>query len=321
MRLNVLFVSVIVIGFLVAGCARIAVMAAPKKFMSRERTAEAIEADEFFWTHFHKGHYNHIEDILIKLKAAYLNNPNDALTAAHLGFVHFWRLAERARQPNIKPTITDDAVLARWYFEEAHNLNPKDARYTGFLADTMLTLGSIAKDEKITREGYFLGLDAINQWPEFNLFTLGYEMSTKPVADERFKEGLKWQWQTLDLCSKTKINRSHPDYSLHMKNEEDDVHIRKRSVCWNSWIAPHNFEGFFLNMGDMLLKNGEIETAVAIYNNAKLSTTFEQWPYRHILEQRLVFARSAKIGVKEDYAPKPMMIESSFSCMACHQAE
>jgi len=31
----------------------------------------------------------------------------------------------------------------------------------------------------------------------------------------------------------------------------------KKRVCWNSWIAPHNFEGFFLNMGDMLVKSGD----------------------------------------------------------------
>ncbi len=305
----------------VASCARIAIMTAPKKIMSQERTAEAIDADEFFWTHFHLGHYHRIDDILLKLKAAYLKDPNDWLTASHLGFVHFWQLAERARRPNIQPSIIDDAVLARWYFEEAHNLNPKDPRIKGFLADAMLTLGFIGKDEKKNREGYFLGLDAIEQWPEFNLFTMGYIMSTKPSDHPQFKEALQWQWQTLDLCAKTKVDRKNPDYSPYMKNEEDDRLVRKRSACWNSWIAPHNFEGFFLNMGDMLMKAGEIDTAVAIYNNARLSSTFEQWPYRNFLEQRLVVARVARERIPEIFAPKPMMAESSFSCMACHQAQ
>ncbi len=40
-------------------------------------------------------------------------------------------------------------------------------------------------------------------------------------------------------------------------------------TCWNSWIAPHNWEGFCLNWGDMLAKNGEVEEAQRIYNLAK----------------------------------------------------
>jgi hypothetical protein len=33
----------------------------------------------------------------VKLTAAYLEDPRDAETAAHLGFSHVWRLSERVR--------------------------------------------------------------------------------------------------------------------------------------------------------------------------------------------------------------------------------
>ena len=97
-----------------------------------------------------------------------------------------------------------------------------------------------------------------------------------------------------------------------------------KRACWNSWIAPHNFEGFFLNMGDMLVKAGDWQTAQRIYSNAKLSSTYAQWPYRRALEERIRDARdnvtafnaSADAGGSE---PRRIMIDSVFSCMACHQ--
>jgi hypothetical protein len=40
------------------------------------------------------------------------------------------------------------------------------------------------------REGYFMLLDSIKAWPEFNLFTGGYIMRRLPVDSLRFREGL-----------------------------------------------------------------------------------------------------------------------------------
>jgi hypothetical protein len=38
---------------------------------------------------------------------------------------------------------------------------------------------------------------------------------------------------------------------------------------WNSGIAQHHVEGFFLNMGGMLVKAGDWQVARKIYANAK----------------------------------------------------
>jgi hypothetical protein len=100
-----------------------------------------------------------------------------------------------------------------------------------------------------------------------------------------------------------------------------------KRVCWNSRIAPHNFEGFFLNMGDMLVASGDWQTAQIIYANAKLSATYAQWPYRGVLEQRIVNARAngeafrGPVGRNRQNGTGPrLMIAESFSCMACHQS-
>ncbi len=88
---------------------------------------------------------------------------------------------------------------------------------------------------------------------------------------------------------RSRIERTHPDYSPYMVKETTEG--RKR-VCWNSWIAPHNFEGFFLNMGDMLGKSGDWQTAQKIYSNARLSRTYPVWTYRPVLEDRIARAQA-----------------------------
>jgi len=126
--------------------------------------------------------------------------------------------------------------------------DPADARKLGFLGGAMVAEGTVDQNEKLIRRGYYTLRDAIEAWPEFNLFTAGFVMSRTPSGSSQFREAVEWQWRTLDLCAEARIDRKNPDYSKAMALE---TRQGVKRACWNSWIAPHNFEGFFLNMGDM----------------------------------------------------------------------
>jgi tetratricopeptide (TPR) repeat protein len=291
---------------------------APKKQAAKSRSEAAIKADELFWQTFHNGEYEKIQRALNALTAAYLQTPGDAKTAAHIGFLHNWRVAERNRLDSVPATITDDIILSRRYFQEAVRLDPKDARYLGFLADSILLEGHLHKDEQLTREGYSLLLEAIKAWPEFNLFSGGFVMSRLPSDAPWFREGLEWQWRSIDECNGEKIDRANPDISRYMHME---TKAGKKRVCWNSWIAPHNFEGFFLNMGDMLVKSGDWQTAQKIYANAKLSREYASWKYQSVLEERIKQAQDnvALFNAKNETPKAGIMLNSEFACMACHR--
>jgi hypothetical protein len=312
---------VALVGLTLAGCAYVAEETAPRKQAAASRSAATLQADDLFWSTLHAGEYSRIGPALEAQTAAYLATPTDATSAAHVGFLHIWKVSERLRVAPAPATITDDIVLARRYFEEAVELNPGDARYLGFLASTTLAEGNINQDERLTRRGYFMLLDSIEAWPEFNLFTAGYVMSAQPAGSARFKQALQWQWETLDVCVGEKVDRHTGSYAQYMKLETREG---KKRVCWNSTIAPHNFEGFFLNMGDMLVKSGDVETARRIYANAKLSATYAEWSYREVLEERI---RDAAANVSAFNAPvdesgqgdRQIMVASRFACMACHQ--
>jgi tetratricopeptide (TPR) repeat protein len=297
---------------------RLAVWLAPQKQAAQTRSAAALEADELFWQTFHGGDYEKIPQALEALTAAYLETPTDGVTAGHIAWLHNWRSAERVRLETVPATITDDILLARRYFQEAAALNPADARVLGFLGGHLVAEGALQQDEKLTRQGYFTLLDAIDAWPEFNLFTAGYVMSRLPADSPRFQEGLEWQWRNLDECIDGKLDRANPDYAPYMALETKEGPKR---ACWNSWIAPHNLEGFFLNMGDMLVKAGDWQTAQKIYANARLAKEYPTWPYQAVLDERIQQAQAnvALFNAPDETSETRIMINSEFACMACHQ--
>ncbi len=298
------------------GCAFLAVQTAPAKAPAATRTELAGMADALFWDTLHNGRYDGIGRALEVQTAAYLENPNDAVTAARAGWLHVWRLSESARLGSPPATITNDATMARKYFEEAARLAPGEARYAGFLGAVRLSEGTIHHDEKLVRQGYYTLRDAIDAWPEFNLFTAGYMLSRLPADTPRYREALEWQWRTLDLCAGGPVDRANPDYSGVMSRATT---VGEKRACWNSTIAPYNFEGFFMNMGDMLVKAGDPATARKVYATARLSPSYAGWPYRAVLEQRMVDADANVAGFKAGTGTA-MMGQSAYSCMACHQA-
>ena len=79
----------------------------------------STEANDFFWEQFHLGNYDSIPAILERLTTAYLDNPNDLQTVYHLGFTHFWAVAERQNLEKIPNTMLDHAILAQKYLGEA----------------------------------------------------------------------------------------------------------------------------------------------------------------------------------------------------------
>jgi len=296
----------------------VAVLLAPTKKATSTRSESALKADELFWRTFHGGAYDEISRVLALLTAAYLETPSDAVTAAHIAWLHNWRMAERERSSSVPATITDDVMLARRYFEEAARLNPSDARVLAFLAGHTVAEGTLHKDERLVRRGYYMMLDAIDAWPEFSLFTAGYVMSRLPADSPRFKEGLEWQWRNLDVCVQERFDRTNPDYAKYLRLE---TKVGPKRACWNSSIAPHNLEGFFLNMGDMLVKSGDWQSAQKIYANAKRLPDYTTWKFADVLEARIAQAQEnvAAFNGAQGAPDRPIMINSAFACMACHQ--
>jgi hypothetical protein len=297
---------------------------APAKQASATRTPQALQADEMFWRTLHSGDYAHIDAALQSSTAAYLADPGDALTAAHVGWLHIWRLAENGRAERRGPTITDDAILARRYFEEAVALQPDDARFQGFLAAAQLAEGAIHRDPALTRRGEATMAAAVRAWPAFNLFTAGYVASTAPAASPAFRVGLEQQWRNMETCLGTPVDRANPDVARHRGHAAPSTDMQR--ACGNTEAVPHNVEGFYLNFGDMLVKSGDWQTARQVYANAMAVPDYATWPFAAMLQERIAHAQDnvALFNAASAGRGKPgpqVMANSNAACMACHQRQ
>ncbi len=287
------------------------------------RVPLASIADTVFWRTLHAGHYDSIPPAMFLLSAAYLQNPRDPQITAHIGFLHAWSVAEGARIVKVPPTITDHLILARTYFARAAALDPADARVQGFHAVFEMSDADVQRDTAAFAAGLARGRAAISAWPEFNWFTVGYTLSGHESASPLFREGLAMQWQTLDACSHTSVDRANPTAAVALAAEATERDPRRQRACWNSWIAPHNVEGFFLNMGDMLVKSGDWRTAVKVYALAQGMSSYPKWAFREVLETRILQAEQNVIAFRRTDSARgsesSIMLRSRFACVACHQ--
>ncbi len=278
--------------------------------------------NKYFWEQFHKGNLENIDSIIKKLEGQTAKDSFGLIPTAHLGFAHFWALAEWKRIPNVTTKITDHAKLAYDNFSRAYQLNPNDKRILGFLADAKMTYGSISKNSKLQRQGYFKGLKSIRQWPEFNKFTIGVTFAGNNPNSKFFKKALNWQWTTLDDCYTASIDRKNPAIQEFLKKDMTGHNLGKDRACYNSWIAPHNIEGYLLNMGDMIVKTGDFQTARNVYALAKSSPNYETWFFKNILENRIENAERNRIifNDKNQTGIENVSISQSGSmCMSCHK--
>jgi len=301
----------------IAGCSYIATATAPTKVATAPSEQALVQAREF-WDVLHSGQYERIDALLESHTRVVLENPTDPLTLSHTGWLHAWKFTERTRMPP-QARIVEHATAARRLFDEAVLLAPDEARYRGFAAGFTMAEAGILKNEKQLRQGYYDMKHAVAMWPEFNLFTSGYVMSRNPPDSAPFKEGLAQQWENVDVCFGEKVSRNQPDLSKYMAQETTEGPKR---ACWNTWIAPHNLEGFLLHFGDMLAKAGDLPNAKTMYEATRLSKTYDQWPYRGVVERRL--ARLDTLpkqfnSASPQEAEFTTMINTRFGCMGCHQ--
>lgn len=302
----------------ISGCQRLALLTAPEKTPLSSDSALAEKAIGSFWNALHEGAYEQLPQVTELLTAAYLEHPRDPEVALLLGHAHLWQLSERVRAPR-RATITEHAVLAEKFFSEAHRLDPEDHRILGWLGGVQMAVGGIHQDERKRREGYFTVKEGVEKFPEFNEFSLSFAMAGLPRRHERFSEVVEAMWRNADVCAGAPLDRKNPQYLLAV---DQAVYEGPARVCWNSAKAPHNFEGFWLHFGDVLVKQGDWETARIIYANARLSPDYGRWPYSGVLEQRIQDApQNAERFLDEDGGNDPLIMQgSTIACTGCHQS-
>jgi hypothetical protein len=304
-----------------SGCRGMALASAPDKMPEVSSSAQTEQAEREFESALSAGNYAALPDVIEALTQAYLRAPHDPTLALYVGHAHFWRVAERARNAEPRATVTDDLLVAERYFTQAKLLRPEDYRILGWLGSVKLSLGNVHDDQHWVREGYFMLEDGVTAFGEFNLFSKSYVLSIVPRDHPRFEEAVDAMWRSVESCDAGGLDREHPDFAPYFRASASVSLLGPKRVCHNLPKAPHNFEGFFLHCGDVLVKAGKPALARVMYENARLEPSFTSWPYRDVLEERIRSAESRALGfAAKDAADWPeMMVTSRLACSGCHQ--
>ena len=114
------------------------------------------------------------------------------------------------------------------------------------------------------------------------------------------------------------IDRTNPDVGPYLNLQTS---VGRKKACWSAGdLAPHSFEGYMLNLGNGLVKAGQIEIARIVYANAQYARNYPDWPYRQVLETIMASDLNARAALYADADPSndPPLGVPNRGCVYCH---
>jgi tetratricopeptide (TPR) repeat protein len=285
-------------------------------------------AIERFWDVYHGNDYGDIARVQAQLQQALQSDPNNATLYALLGATHFWHVGEYTRDPKPDPNaLRQDMPTAVNLFQKALDLDYcgkhligyiNDDHLPGYLGITTVHAGQQSNDPNVIAKGGQILDFAAYQFPEFNNFNRWAAHNTDPKDSDTYKKALDSLWQAIDVCAGATVDRANPDLGpyLHLQTP-----VGRKKACWSQGdLAPHSFEGFMLNLGNGLVKAGQVEAAKVVYANAKYADHYADWPYRSVLEAIAgsdLYARAALYADSDPSNDPPLGVPNR-GCVYCH---
>jgi hypothetical protein len=281
-----------------------------------------------FWTAYHGNQYSAIPQVETELQRAISNDPDNPTLYALLGAAHFWHIGEAARDPNPHdPALGGDMPAAVANFGQALQLDYYTQHFIGYINDdhlpgylgiTTVHLGQLTGDASLIAKGDQLLDFAVYEFPEFNNFNRWSAHNTDFKDTPSYQKALESLWQGLDACVGGQVDRANPDLKPYLSLLTSVG--RKKACRWAGEIAPYSFEGYMLNLGNGLVKAGQIPAARVMYNNAHYAANYGTWPYRAVLESienSDLNARAALYADANPYNDPPLGVPNR-GCSYCH---
>ena len=293
-------------------------------------TGISERAIEHFWTFYHGNDYDAIPEVQKELETAIQSDPNNPTLYALLGATHFWHVGEQTRDKNPQAdrnVLLQDMPTAAALFQKALELDYytphaigyiNDDHLPGYLGITTFHTGQEYSDPKLMAKGDSILDFAVYEFPEFNNFNRWAAHLDDGRDTETYKKALDSLWQDIDACIGTQIDRNNPDMKPYLGLVTGVG--RKKACWWKGDIAPYGFEGLILNLGNGLVKAGQVDAARVMYANARYAANYGTWPYRDVLETIAASdlnARAALYAPGAKSAPPPLHVPDR-SCVYCH---
>lgn len=265
-------------------------------------TAEAYAALE-------AADYAAVPALIERLDATFEQHPDQGRVAFYAGTMRLWRATGGPRE--IVEQL-DDVLGAIDKLERARELRPEDPHVNAFLGIAQVALGARLNDEERIETGREVLAGGVPFYPPYvnGVRTQAFGMLSR---DHRyFPEAIDAMYATLEQCGMDaspggEISVAYPTAT-------------PPATCWNRGIVEHVWEGIFLIYGDVFVKSGDLNRARQLYETAKLSPTFEAWPFAAELEARIESAaeRAALYADADGSNDPPTWMQQSNLCIGCH---
>lgn len=316
---------------LVLGSSLLLVAALARGAEEPERLDHDVSANaaiEHFWAVYHGNDYSAIAQVQQQLQMAIQHDGDNPTLYALLGATHFWHIGEAARDPNPHdPALTQDMPAAVMDFGKALALDYygkhligyiNDDHLPGYLGITTVHLGQMTGNADMIASGDQMLDYAAYQFPEFNNFNRWAAHNTDFKDTASYKNALDSLWEGLDACIGGTIDRNDPDLKPYLKLLTSVG--RKKACWWEGDLAPYSFEGYMLNLGNGLVKAGQIDAARVVYNDARYAANYSSWPYRSVLESIVSSDLNARAALYADSNAQndPPLGVPNRGCSYCH---
>lgn len=262
-----------------------------------------------------QGRYDDLPDVLAELTDAAQAQPDDPDITLALALANLWGVAESGRAAEPDPgQQASHAFAAEMHLERARALAPDDARIDGWLGSVHIGIGLKTGNPELVQTGYDEIARGVERDPAFNLFVEAFQYAREDPSDPEFARAADAFFRTAELCE-FGVSRRHPRLP-----EGAHAPPGVSPVCGNGPKMHHNIEGFWIYGGDILLKSGEVEVALALYENAAQVEGSRRWPHRDVVEQRLADAGARAERLSDGDAENDPLLawDSPNQCVLCH---
>lgn len=271
------------------------------------------------------------DPILCRLMAADRSGGDDDTTPMLIAGLYLWRVQTGLFPEVIVPDLTAAARYARRAADLGNPYAP------GFQASAEWLLAIQTDDQTLGVEAARLLKQNTHTWAAFQGFIEMEQFSTRLSPNQEMDEASfamaedAYQYM-LAACllgdwtpSWMRLPAWIPINNFIMNATYIAVRIFGQRVCYNNPPAPFSLPGTFVVAGDMYLKQGDMSTAIRLYQNSLKAPAYESWSYGNLPVDRLGNLAGFRQRFLDDSGrilgedPSMSMAgQSDFYCVMCH---